>query len=53
MTPTFKLHQGVAPLLVSMPHLGTVLPEELKPNYVPRALEIEDADWHLDLLYDF
>jgi N-formylglutamate deformylase len=53
MTPTFKLHQGVAPVLVSMPHLGTVLPEELKPNYVPRALEIEDADWHLDLLYDF
>ena len=40
-------------MLVSMPHLGTVLPDELKSNYVPRALQTEDADWHLDLLYDF
>jgi N-formylglutamate deformylase len=53
MTPTFNLHQGTAPLLVSMPHLGTSLPEALKPNYVPRALEVEDADWHLNHLYNF
>jgi N-formylglutamate deformylase len=53
MTTIFKLHQGTAPLLVSMPHLGTALPDALKPNYVPRALEVEDADWHLDQLYNF
>ena len=53
MTLTFNLHQGSAPLLVSMPHLGVALPDELKPNYVPRALEVEDADWHLNHLYNF
>ena len=53
MTLTFNLHQGTAPLLVSMPHLGVALPDELKPNYVPRALEVEDADWHLNHLYNF
>ena len=53
MTPTFNLHLGTAPLLVSMPHLGTVLPDELRSNYVPRALDVEDADWHLNHLYNF
>lgn len=53
MTPTFYLHQGTSPLLVSMPHLGTSLPEALKPNYVPRAHLVEDADWHLNHLYNF
>jgi N-formylglutamate deformylase len=53
MAPLFNLHQGTAPMLVSMPHLGTVIPDELKPNYVPRALAVEDADWHLDHLYNF
>ena len=49
----FTLRHGSAPLLVSMPHMGTEIPGELRGGYVPRALEVEDADWHLDLLYDF
>jgi N-formylglutamate deformylase len=52
MTP-YTLHRGTSPLLVSMPHIGTVIPEELKDDFVPRALAVEDADWHLDLLYNF
>jgi N-formylglutamate deformylase len=50
---TFSLHRGSSPLLVSIPHLGTEIPEDLKPLYAPRALAIEDADWHLDRLYEF
>lgn len=50
---TFKLHRGSAPLLVSMPHIGTEIPPELRAGYVPRALATEDADWHLAQLYDF
>ncbi len=47
------LQQGNVPLLVSIPHLGTTIPPELRDGYVPRALDVEDADWHLDRLYAF
>jgi len=50
---TFTLRRGNSPLLVSIPHLGTEIPEDLQPLYAPRALAVEDADWHLDRLYDF
>lgn len=53
MSQLLSLHQGSSPLLVSMPHIGTVIPSELLPAYVPRALDVEDTDWHLHLLYDF
>jgi N-formylglutamate deformylase len=29
------------------------MPVELQKHYVPRALAVEDTDWHLPLLYDF
>lgn len=48
-----SLHQGTLPLLVSMPHIGTDIPRELHENYMPRALALEDTDWHLARLYDF
>ncbi len=47
------LTQGHLPLLVSMPHVGTAIPEPLLERYVPRALQTEDTDWHLQRLYDF
>ena len=50
---SFTLHRGHAPLLISMPHLGTTIPAELQGAYVQRALATEDTDWHLDRLYDF
>ena len=50
---TFHLRQGSAPLLVSIPHLGTEIPQALRAGYVERALAVEDTDWHLDRLYDF
>jgi N-formylglutamate deformylase len=50
---SFDLQRGSSPLLVSIPHLGTEIPDDLKPRYDPRALAIEDADWHLDRLYNF
>jgi N-formylglutamate deformylase len=47
------LHRGTAPLLVSMPHIGTEIPEELRGRYVERALQVEDTDWHLARLYSW
>jgi N-formylglutamate deformylase len=49
---SFILNTGTAPLLVSMPHIGTDIPAELRGEYVPRALAAEDTDWHLDRLYN-
>jgi N-formylglutamate deformylase len=51
--PVFTLHRGDTPLLVSIPHAGTALPMDQHARYVPRALEVEDTDWHLDQLYGF
>ena len=49
----FTLHRGSTPLLVSLPHVGTVIPDDLRPRLTPRALDVEDTDWHLDQLYTF
>ncbi len=49
----YTLQQGTAPLLVSMPHIGTDIPADLRAHYVPRALRVEDTDWHLARLYNF
>ena len=48
----FIVDRGTAPLLVSMPHIGFDIPEDLRGDYVPRALAAEDTDWHLDRLYN-
>ncbi|MBK9243973.1 MAG: N-formylglutamate deformylase [Burkholderiales bacterium] len=49
----YALHRGQSPLLVSLPHVGTLIPEALKARLVERALATEDADWHLERLYAF
>jgi N-formylglutamate deformylase len=49
----FTLQRGRSPLLLSLPHIGTSIPEQLKPAFVERALNVEDTDWHLQQLYDF
>ena len=51
--PIFDLHPGNTPLLVSLPHVGTHIPQTLRAGFVPRALAVEDTDWHLDQLYGF
>jgi len=50
---TFVLQPGGSPLLLSVPHAGTTLPEALRDRLVPRAAEVEDTDWHLERLYAF
>ena len=52
-TDSFALLRGTSPLLVSVPHAGTALPEALRTRLVPRAAGVEDTDWHLERLYAF
>jgi len=49
----FRFTQGSAPLLVSMPHVGTHLPDLLARRMMPVARTVPDTDWHLEHLYDF
>jgi N-formylglutamate deformylase len=49
----FKLVRGSAPLIVSMPHVGTRVPEEIEREFTPMARALTDTDWHVDRLYDF
>lgn len=49
----YILHRGQRPLLVSVPHAGREIPPTLVDRFLPRALNVEDTDWHLDQLYDF
>lgn len=49
----FTLVRGARPLLVSLPHAGRVIPPAVAARLVPRALAVEDTDWHLERLYDF
>ncbi|NRF72025.1 N-formylglutamate deformylase [Aquincola sp. S2] len=53
MDEVFTLRRGSTPLLISLPHVGTELPDAQKPRYVERALALEDTDWHLERLYGF
>jgi N-formylglutamate deformylase len=50
---SYKLHLGASPLVLSLPHVGTHVPLELQAAYSPRALALEDTDWHLERLYEF
>jgi N-formylglutamate deformylase len=49
---SYILNRGAGPLLVSMPHIGTTIPAELRGDYQSRALALEDTDWHLDRVYN-
>lgn len=51
--PVVSLHRGTIPLLISIPHLGTHLPEAIAATMTDVARRFDDTDWHLDRLYGF
>lgn len=53
MTAIYKLKAGTGPLLVSMPHVGTLIPPALEQRLTDAARLRPDTDWHLETLYDF
>jgi N-formylglutamate deformylase len=52
MKNSFHLQSGHTALLISMPHVGTSIPENLKPGMREVGLQMPDTDWHLPTLYD-
>lgn len=49
----FEFSPGSTPLLISVPHAGRELPEELQPRLCAEGLAQPDTDWHVPRLYDF
>jgi N-formylglutamate deformylase len=49
----FRFKAGEVPLLLSMPHVGTDIPDEVAAHMAPCALSTADTDWHLAELYGF
>jgi formiminoglutamase len=49
----FTLRRGNAPLILSIPHAGTDIPDEFAGVFVSDWLARKDTDWHLPALYAF
>jgi N-formylglutamate deformylase len=47
----FTLHRGSAPLLVSVPHHGTHVPDHIAARLTNSARRVPDTDWHVARLY--
>lgn len=53
MTDWLTVEPGQAPLIVSIPHAGLDLPEDMHACFVSLPLARHDADYHVDRLYAF
>ena len=48
---TFTLQRGHVPLLISLPHDSSVIPEDIAAHMLPHARRAVDTDWHVARLY--
>ena len=53
MQEVFELNRGSLPLLVSFPHNGSWIPDEVQERMTEAGRQSADTDWFLDRLYDF
>lgn len=49
----YDFHTGDTPLLVSIPHAGIAIPDDIRPTLRPAAMDLIDTDWHVPQLYNF
>lgn len=48
-----SVRPGTLPMLISMPHVGTYIPDDILATMTEVARHVDDCDWHLDRLYAF
>ena len=48
-----EIRRGQAPLLVSIPHTGTDIPDEFQAGLLSLWRARKDCDWWIETLYDF
>jgi N-formylglutamate deformylase len=51
--PWLTVTRGESPLIVTMPHTGVDIPRDIEYGLVSPWLARKDADWWVNLLYDF
>src|SRR5688500_6198524 len=51
--PFITVTRGEAPLIASLPHTGTEIPDALASRFVSAWLARKDTDWWIDRLYGF
>ena len=47
------ISRGASPLIVSFPHVGTDVPDDIAARMTPAALRLDDTDFAQPALYDF
>lgn len=50
---TFHLNRGDAPLLISLPHNGSAIPDAIRQRMTAIGQRSVDTDWHVEQLYSF
>jgi formiminoglutamase len=53
MADIVEISRGETPLLLSIPHTGTLVPPEIEADLVSLWLARKDTDWWIERLYDF
>ena len=53
MSDVFAFDRGDTPLLVSVPHDGRRVPDDLRRRMTDAGKDIPDTDWHVAALYSF
>jgi N-formylglutamate deformylase len=48
-----EITRGDAPLILSIPHTGTLIPSDIEDALVSPWLACKDTDWWIERLYDF
>lgn len=53
MPKVYDFRRGQSALLVSIPHSGMYLPEDIESQMTGSGRRLKDADWYVDRLYNF
>lgn len=53
MSVSYHLSKGSIGLLISMPHNGQSIPNDIAKRMTETGLKVGDTDWYMDKLYDF
>ena len=48
-----EITQGSAPMILSLPHTGTMIPDDLMDHFVSQSVAVHDCDLYVDRLYGF
>lgn len=50
---SIEIKRGQSPVLLSLPHTGTQIPDDIRPSLRDPWLSTKDTDWWIDKLYEF